>query len=187
MTSYLVTYHGGGMPESEEGRQQAMAAFGAAMTVSADGEHPGAADGPVAGYSVLRADDMESAVSLVRDHPFVGRGGSLTVMEAVAPLDPPARRRPGPLQARSPSMARPAGSRTPRTMVASMSTATAMATPNILNSISDSVAKIENTATMIAAALVTTPALLAIPPVIAFGADAPPSRSSLIRLRMNTW
>jgi len=92
MTSYLVTYHGGGMPETEEGRQQAMAAFGAwvgkvgdAMTVSAYGVHPGAADGPVAGYSVLRAADIESAVSLVRDHPFVGRGGSLTVLEAVSP------------------------------------------------------------------------------------------------------
>ena len=68
-----------------------------------------------------------------------------------------------------------------------MSTAAAMATPNILNSISDRVAKIEKTATMIAAALVTTPALLAMPPVTAFRADAPPSRSSLIRLRMNTW
>ena len=103
MTSFLVTYHGSGMPETEEGRQQAMADFGAwvgkmgealtdpgaplgaAMTVSADGAHPGAADGPIAGYSVLRADDMESAVSLVRDHPFVGRGGSLTVIESVAP------------------------------------------------------------------------------------------------------
>ena len=103
MTNYLVTYHGGGMPETEEGRQQAMADFGAwvgkvgdalsdpgaplgpAMTVSADGVHPGAADGPVAGYSVLRADDIESAVSLVRDHPFVARGGSLTVLEAVSP------------------------------------------------------------------------------------------------------
>ena len=103
MTNYLVTYHGGGMPETEEGRQQAMAAFGAwvgqvgdalsdpgaplgaAMTVSAGGVHPGAADGPVAGYSVLRADDIESAVSLVRGHPFVARGGSLTVLEAVSP------------------------------------------------------------------------------------------------------
>ena len=91
------------MPETEEGRQQAMADFGAwvgeagealtdpgaplgaAMTVSADGARPGTAGGPVAGYSVLRADDMESAVSLVRDHPFVGRGGSLPVIEAVSP------------------------------------------------------------------------------------------------------
>ena len=67
MPSFLVTYHGGGMPEGEEARQQAMADFGAwvgrvgdaladpgalsvrAMTVSADGVHPGAAGGRVAG------------------------------------------------------------------------------------------------------------------------------------------
>src|SRR2546429_9368786 len=90
MTSYLVTYHGGGMPDTEEGRQQAMAAFGAwvgkvgdaladpgaplgaAMTVSADGGHPGAADGPVARYSVPRADGIESPGFPVRAHP-VGR------------------------------------------------------------------------------------------------------------------
>jgi hypothetical protein len=72
-------------------------------------------------------------------------------------------------------------------MVASMSTATAMATPNILNSIRDSVAKIENTATMITAALVTTPALRAMPSLTAVRAGVPPSHSSLIRLRMNTW
>ena len=29
MPKFLVTYHGGGMPASEEGRQQAMAAFAA--------------------------------------------------------------------------------------------------------------------------------------------------------------
>ena len=52
-------------------------------------------------------------------------------------------------------------------MVASMRIATAMATPKILNSISDSVAKIENTATMITAALVTTPALRAMPSLTA--------------------
>jgi hypothetical protein len=103
MPSFLITYHGGGMPEGEEARQQAMVAFGAwvaevgdaltdpgaplgpAMTVSADGVRPGDADGRAGGYSVLRADDMESAVALVRDHPFVTRGGSLQVTEAVAP------------------------------------------------------------------------------------------------------
>ena len=55
-----------------------------------------------------------------------------------------------------------------------MSTATAMATPNILNSIRDRVAKIENTATMITAALVTTPALRAMPSVIAARATRRP-------------
>jgi hypothetical protein len=103
MPSFLVTYHGGGMPADEEGRQQAMAAFGAwagtvgdaltdpgaplgaSMTVSSDGVREGDAEGRVGGYSVLRADDMDSAVDLVRDHPFVSRGGSLQVTEAVAP------------------------------------------------------------------------------------------------------
>jgi hypothetical protein len=103
MPTFLVTYHGGGMPADEEGRQQAMAAFGAwvgkvgealtdpgaplgpAMTVSSDGVREGSAEGRVGGYSILRADDMDAAVDLVRDHPFVSRGGSLTVSEAVAP------------------------------------------------------------------------------------------------------
>lgn len=61
------------------------APLGKAMTVSADGVRRGAVGGPVAGYSALRADGMDCAVSLVRDHPFVGRGGSLTVTEAVSP------------------------------------------------------------------------------------------------------
>ena len=103
MPSFLVTYHGGGMPDDEEGRQQAMAAFGAwvgkmgdaltdpgaplgpSMTVSSDRVREGDAEGRVAGYSVIRADDMDAAVDLVRDHPFVSRGGSLQVTEAVAP------------------------------------------------------------------------------------------------------
>ena len=103
MPNFLVTYHGGGMPEGAEARQQAMADFGAwvgrtgdaltdpgaplgpAMTVSSDGIRSGDADGRVSGYSVLRADDMDSAVALVRDHPFVKRGGSLQVTEAVSP------------------------------------------------------------------------------------------------------
>jgi hypothetical protein len=103
MPSFLVTYHGGSMPQDEEGRQQVMAAFGAwvgqvgdaltdpgaplgpSRTVSPDGVRDGDAEGRVGGYSVIRADDMDAAVDLVRDHPFVARGGSLQVTEAIAP------------------------------------------------------------------------------------------------------
>jgi len=74
----------------------------------------------------------------------------------------------------------------PRITVASIRIAAAMPTPKILKSIRPKVPKIENTATMIAAALVTTPALRVMPPVIASRAEAPPSRNSLIRLRMKT-
>ena len=104
MATFLVTYHGGpGMPASAEAREQMMAAFqawaasvgdsmadpgaplGPAVTVSAGGVRSGDAEGRVGGYSVLRADDMDAAVALVRDHPFVQRGGSLQVTEAVSP------------------------------------------------------------------------------------------------------
>ena len=87
------------------------------------------------------------------------------------------RYRRGSRQARSPSRERPAGSSTPRTIVASMSTAAAMVTPNSLNSISPSVAKMENTATMIAAALVTTPALDEIPSMTDALGELPARRS----------
>ena len=80
-----------------------------------------------------------------------------------------------------------AGISSPRTTVASISTAKASPTPSVLTSTNDSVAKMENTATMITAALVTTPALLAMPPTSASWVLAPASRRSRTRLRMNTW
>jgi hypothetical protein len=103
MARFLVTYHGGGMPDTEDGRQQAMAAFGAwvsrvgdalvdpgaplgpAKTVAADAVRDGAADGRTAGYTVLEAGNLDDAVALVRDHPFIGRGGSLQVTQAITP------------------------------------------------------------------------------------------------------
>ena len=74
----------------------------------------------------------------------------------------------------------------PRTRVASISTAADRPMPSIFSSTRCSAAKIENTATMITAALVTTPALLAMPRVTASLVLAPRSLISRIRLRMNT-
>jgi hypothetical protein len=103
MTKFLVTYHGAGAPESPEAAQQAMAAFvawaqktgsalvdpgaplGPAKVVSSKAVTDGAADGPFGGYSIIEAEDLDAAVTLVRDHPFVGRGGSLQVSAAVLP------------------------------------------------------------------------------------------------------
>src|SRR5262245_32214166 len=102
MSTYLVTYHGGGeMPTSPEARQQMMAAFGAWATgVGAALADPGAPLGPaktgtsgqvvdgqtaatISGYSLLRAEDLGAAVKLVEGHPFLGRGGTLQVIQAV--------------------------------------------------------------------------------------------------------
>jgi hypothetical protein len=102
MPTYLVTYHGSGEPPpTPEGQQQAMAAFGewiasvgdamidpgaplsASRAVSPSGVVESPADGPIAGYTVLRAPDLDGAVKLVENHPFVSRGGTLQVSEAV--------------------------------------------------------------------------------------------------------
>ena len=102
MPTYLITYHGaGGPPATAEAREQMMAAFGAwvasvgdqmvdpgaplgaSKTVSSEGVGEGGAS--VDGYSLIKADDLDAAVGLVKNHPFVGRGGSLVVSESVAP------------------------------------------------------------------------------------------------------
>ena len=102
MPKFLVTYHGSGAPSPEEA-QQAEAAFmawaqsvgnalvdpgaplGPRKTVSSGSVTDGAAGGPAQGYSILDAADLDGAVGLVRDHPFIGRGGSLEVSQAVLP------------------------------------------------------------------------------------------------------
>ena len=102
MPKFLVTYHGAGAPGPDEAKE-AMAAFmawaqsagdalvdpgaplGPAKTVSADGVADGTAEGPARGYSILEAAGLDGAVNLVKDHPFVRRGGSLQVSTATIP------------------------------------------------------------------------------------------------------
>jgi hypothetical protein len=103
MPTYLVTYHGGpGMPSDPAAIQQMVSAFqawvvevGAAMrdpgaplagakTVSADRVADGQQDASIGGYTTLDAGSLDEAVGLVRSHPFLSRGGSLQVSEAVA-------------------------------------------------------------------------------------------------------
>jgi hypothetical protein len=103
MAKFLVTYHGGGEPPADPAmREQMMAAFGAwAASVGDSMIDPGAPLGPaqavtrdgvqddethsVEGYTLLSADSLADAVELVRGHPFVTRGGTLRVSEAVTP------------------------------------------------------------------------------------------------------
>jgi hypothetical protein len=103
MAKFLVTYHGGQQPDSPEAAQRVMSAFmawsqktgsalvdpgaplGPAKVVSSKAVTDGTADGPCGGYSIIEAADLDAAVALVTDHPFVGRGGSLQVSTAVLP------------------------------------------------------------------------------------------------------
>jgi hypothetical protein len=103
MAKFLVTYHGAGAPRNEEEQAAAMTAFmawinqvgsalvdpgaplGGSTVVSSAGVADGVADGPAGGYSILDADDLAAASELVRDHPFIARGGTLQVSQAVSP------------------------------------------------------------------------------------------------------
>jgi hypothetical protein len=103
MPAYLITYHGGpGMPSDPAAAQQMLAAFqawaagvgpamrdggaplGAAKTVSADSAVDGQTEAAIGGYTIVEAASLDDAVALVRTHPFLSRGGSLQVSEALS-------------------------------------------------------------------------------------------------------
>jgi hypothetical protein len=59
--------------------------LGRSKVVASGSVSDGTADGRLGGYTVLRADDLDGAVALVQGHPFLSRGGTLQVSEAVSP------------------------------------------------------------------------------------------------------
>jgi hypothetical protein len=101
MADYLLAYHGGATPETEEEGAQVMAAWGAwfeslgsavvaggdptgaAKTVSTDGVSDGGGANPVTGYSIVSADSLDAAAELVKGCPVLAVGGSIEVSEIV--------------------------------------------------------------------------------------------------------
>jgi hypothetical protein len=100
MAKYLLAYHGGGMPESEEEGARVMAAWGAwmgglgealadggnpvgqAVTIASDGaSSQGAGANPVTGYSLITAASMDEAITLAKDCPILAGGGSIELCE----------------------------------------------------------------------------------------------------------
>jgi len=98
MANYLLLYHGGGMPETEDEKVKVMTAWGAWMqqvgdnlvdggnptsnvqTVNMDGVNMFSGD-QVTGYSVIKADTMDDAVRCAQMVPLVSQGGSVDVYE----------------------------------------------------------------------------------------------------------
>ncbi|HKC19375.1 MAG TPA: YciI family protein [Candidatus Dormibacteraeota bacterium] len=99
MSKFLVTYFGGSRPSSPEQARQMQEAFGSWLgkagkavvdpgaplsfgTQVAQGHpHPKVELG---GYSVIEAPSLEEAVAILKMHPFVARGGTLQVDEAIS-------------------------------------------------------------------------------------------------------
>ena len=100
MANYLFTYHGGGIPETEEEGAKVMAAWeawmgslGAALvepgnpvgpsaTIAADGSTT-QSHGPdtVTGYSIVTAGSLDEASTLAKGCPILDDGGSVEVGE----------------------------------------------------------------------------------------------------------
>jgi hypothetical protein len=99
MSNYLLAYHGGGMPETDEGRVRAMEAWGKWFQnlgqAVVDGGNPvgrastivdgtvseGGGSNPVSGYTIVGAESMQAAVELARGCPVLQAGGSIEVCE----------------------------------------------------------------------------------------------------------
>ncbi len=103
MANYLLVYHGGGAPATEEEGAQVMAAWvawfgslgesvvdagnpvGQAATIAADGAtSAGGGANPVTGYSVITADSLDLATAAAKGCPHLASGGSVEVCETFA-------------------------------------------------------------------------------------------------------
>lgn len=103
MPKFVFVYHGGDgkMPESQEERDAAMAAWknwfadmgdavvdggnpvGMSKTVSASGVADNGGANPVMGYSLVSASDIDGAVALAKGCPMLPNGGTVEVAEAI--------------------------------------------------------------------------------------------------------
>lgn len=102
MAKFVLVYHGGSMPESEEESAKVMAAwgvwmeglgsaltdpgnpFGAAKTINSDGSvTEGGGTDPASGYTLIDAESLDAAVILAKGCPILTGGGSVEVAEAL--------------------------------------------------------------------------------------------------------
>ena len=101
MANYLLTYFGGGMPETEEEQAQVMQAWTAwfgklgdalvdggnptsqSRAISPDGSVMDATTAPT-GYSIIRADSFDAAIEAAKGCPVLAGGSSIVVSETFA-------------------------------------------------------------------------------------------------------
>ena len=98
MANYLLTYYGGGMPETQEEQARVMKAWtdwfavlgdklvdggnptGASKAISPDGSVMDPTQAP-SGYSIIKAADLNAAVEFAKDCPVKLGGANILVSE----------------------------------------------------------------------------------------------------------
>ena len=101
MPKYLFTYHGGGMPESEEEQAKHMAAWGewygtlgesivdggaptgASQSIAPDGAVSSGTASGLTGYTVIDAADLDDAVAKAKGCPILSAGGTVEVYATI--------------------------------------------------------------------------------------------------------
>jgi len=101
MANYLLAYHGGGMPETEEEQQRVLAAWGEwyqqlgsavvdggrpivrTVLIDSGGAGSDSVPNPVSGYTIVAADTMDAAVAHAKGCPILRGGGSIEVGETI--------------------------------------------------------------------------------------------------------
>jgi hypothetical protein len=101
MANFALAYKGGKMAETDEEREQVMAAwgqwigdlgpalvdlgnpFGASATVTNGGTVSDGAASALTGYSILDADSLSAATELAKGCPVLANGGSVEVYETI--------------------------------------------------------------------------------------------------------
>jgi hypothetical protein len=102
MANYLLVFHGGSMPESQEEGAKVMQAWtdwfgklGRAVvdqgnpvsqvrTIAPDGTVKAGGTNPSSGYTILKADDLDQAVEFAKGCPVLQGGASVEVAETFA-------------------------------------------------------------------------------------------------------
>jgi hypothetical protein len=102
MANYVLAYSGGSMPETEEAGAAVMAAwtawlgglgdaivdggapFGASASIASDGAVSEGGSTALTGYSIVKADSLSAATTLVKDCPALSSGGSVDIYESIA-------------------------------------------------------------------------------------------------------
>jgi hypothetical protein len=99
MPNYIIAYHGGKQPESPEQGAEHMAKWknwiaglgdaavnpgtplSGTRVVSSSGVSDDGGSNPMSGYSIVKADSMDTALEMARVCPFLDTGGTLEVAE----------------------------------------------------------------------------------------------------------
>lgn len=101
MSSFVLAYTGGSMPETEQGRAAVMTAweswfaslgtavadhgnpFGSSASIAPDGSLSDAGASHLTGYTILTADSLVAAVDLAKGCPVLAGGAGIEVYETV--------------------------------------------------------------------------------------------------------